>query len=78
MTAGALTGACHEQRASVRTSHRRAVPVEDAKEIHSGVGIEFGLLDGCNDFRDTMTGEQVQRTAVAKVRIDAGQPLSRR
>lgn len=43
-----------------------------------GEGAEFVLLDGGDDFGNAILGYQVDRTPVAKMRVEADEPLARR
>ena len=59
MPPGPLAGAGNKQGSSRVPSLRHAIPIEDAKEFHSGVGAEIRLLDGSYHFGHAIAGDEV-------------------
>ena len=64
MPPGPLAGAGHKQGTFRVSSPRHAIPIEDAKEFHSDVGVEIRLLDGGDHFGHAIAGNEVDREPV--------------
>ena len=75
---GPLAGTGDEEGPPRASSLRRAVPIEDAEEFHSGVRVEIRLLDGTDDFSHAIAGEEVDWASVSQMGVRPAQPLAGR